>query len=135
MPYSADTSKLFAAGDTLLQILEDSKVPEQIAKWLGDKGIVKVGAFADLAEDKNGICEVISAAIGIEFADNVERQPLKTAWREADAKHQVNLQSRAKGEDPEKETPIGVEERNRWMRRSRHTTGSPGQHTYSQGIS
>ena len=49
----------------------DSGVPEAMAKFLADRDIVKPAAFADLADRKSDIIEVVGRPAGLEPADAV----------------------------------------------------------------
>ena len=110
MAYASGILKVLSSD--LVDILADSRVPETVAKFLADKGITKVSAFADLADSKAEICTVLEeASTTITFPDNIAMQPVKSAWREADAKTKADMDARAKGEDPAKELPIGHDER------------------------
>ena len=69
----------------LSEVLLDSKVPEAQAKWLIGKGITTVAAFKDLADDRSQVADKIATPAGLDPADAVACQPLKTAWRTAEA--------------------------------------------------
>ena len=59
--YNADITKLLSS--ELQDVLADCDVEERIAKFLVDKNIVKLGAFADLADSKAGILEVVGPSL------------------------------------------------------------------------
>ena len=42
-----------------LDLLEECRVPQGIAAFLADKGIVQIGAFSDLPDSKRSIVEVL----------------------------------------------------------------------------
>ena len=46
-----------ALSPEFLEILRDSRVPENVAKWLVEKKILTACAFADLADTKNQIVQ------------------------------------------------------------------------------
>lgn len=72
-------------------------VGKRIAKFLVDKNIVKMGAFADLADSKAGIVEVVGRPAGLDPSYGMACQPLKSAWRKAEADTKAKLDARAKG--------------------------------------
>ena len=87
----------------LSEVLLDSKVPEAQAKWLIGKGITTVAAFNDLADDRSQVADKIARRAGLDPADGVACQPLKTAWRTAEAIVKADLDARARGEEAETE--------------------------------
>lgn len=97
----------------LLDCLADAGVQEAVAKWLADHNIVKLTAFADLADSKNEIIDVVGRPAGLDPADSVACQPLKTAWRQAEATTKAVLEAKAKGEDPDKDFTLSPEQRER----------------------
>ena len=107
--YSDGTIK--ALSKELCDVLIDNDVGEDVAKFLISKGIVKLNAFADLADSKSGIVEVIGRAAGLEIDDPIKCQPLKSAWRRAEAETKASLDAKAKGQDPEKDVTMGSEQR------------------------
>ena len=56
-------------------------------------------AFADLAETKTGIVDIVGRAAGLDPNDHVQCQPLKTAWRNTEAQTKAELEANANGED------------------------------------
>ena len=85
-----------------------SAVPEAQAKWLIGKGITTVAAFSDLADDRSQVADKIARPAGLDPADAVACQPLKTAWRTAEAIVKADLDARARGEDAETEKVIAL---------------------------
>ena len=110
--YSNDITKQLS--EKLNTCLLDAKVPETVVKCLVDKGITKRAAVADLAETKTGIVDIVGRAAGLDPNDHVQCQPLKTAWRNAEAQTKAELEAEAKGEDLHKEAVMGSEQRQRW---------------------
>ena len=95
--YSNDITKQLS--EELNTCLLDAKVPETVAKFLVDKSITQREAFADLAETKTGIVDIVGRAAGLDPNDHVQCQPLKTAWRNTEAQTKAELEADAKGED------------------------------------
>ena len=71
----------------------------RLTKLLVDKGITQREAFADLAETKTGIVDIVGRAAGLDPNDHVQCQPLKTAWHNTEAQTKAELEAKAKGDD------------------------------------
>jgi hypothetical protein len=102
-----------ALSEDLHDCLLDAGVTEAAAKFLVDKKILKLAAFADLADNKAGIVEVVGRPAGLDPGNMIECQPLKSAWRDAEAKTKASLEAHAKGEDVNKDVTLGSEQRER----------------------
>ena len=111
MPYSAEVAS--ALQKELRECLEDANVQEEIAKWLVDNRIIKLEAFADLAESKAEIVSIVARAAGVDTGDAVKCQPLKTAWRRADAQVKEQTSARAAGREPDTEYGMSPEQRHK----------------------
>ncbi|CAK0803833.1 unnamed protein product [Prorocentrum cordatum] len=109
--YSAEVAK--ALSTELRDVLADDDVPENVAKFLVDKNIVKLGAFADLADSKSNIAQVVGQPAGLDPNDSIARQPLKSARRQAEAETKAELEAAAKGDSAEKDISLGTEQRER----------------------
>ena len=90
--YSAEVNK--ALSTELYDVLADNDVGEDVAKLLVSKNIYKLGAFADLADTKGGIVNVIGRPAGLDPEDSVACHPLKSAWRQAEAETKAALEKR-----------------------------------------
>ena len=73
--YSAEVTK--ALSTELHDVLADNDVTECVAKFLADKHIVKLGAFADLADSKSNIVKVVGQPAGLDPGGSIACQPLK----------------------------------------------------------
>ena len=102
-----------ALSEDLHDCLLDAGVTEAAAKFLVGKKILKLAAFADLADNKAGIVEVVGRPAGLDPGNMIECQPLKSAWRDAEAKTKASLEAHAKGEDVNKDVTLGSEQRER----------------------
>ena len=60
-----------ALSTELHDVLADNDVTENVAKFLADRNIVKLGAFADLAESKSNIVQVVGQPAGLDPADSI----------------------------------------------------------------
>lgn len=80
----------------LREVLADAGVTSAVSKWLLDHGITEVSAFADLAESKAEIAYVVGMPAGLNPADALQTQPLKSAWRDAEAIRKAQLEARTK---------------------------------------
>ena len=109
--YSADVTK--ALSTELHDVLADNDVTESVAKFLADKHIVRLGAFADLADSKSNIVKVVGQPAGLDPGDSIACQPLKSAWRQAEAETKAKLEAAAKGDNTEKDISLGTEQRER----------------------
>ena len=72
--YNADLVK--AITKELHDVLSENDVEEPIVKFLVENKIVKLRAFADLADSKANIVEVVGRPAGLDPADNIKSQPL-----------------------------------------------------------
>ena len=111
MSYSAEVTA--ALSEDLLECLLDASVPESVAKFLADKHITKLAAFADLADSKSQIVTIVGRPAGLDHEDAIACQPLMTAWREAEALTKAALEAKARGEDIHKDATMGSEQRER----------------------
>ena len=111
MPVKYKAEITSALSEELRDCLSDNEVVEGIAKFLVENGITKLGAFADLADTKTGIVQVVGRPAGLDPDDSIACQPLKSAWRRAEAETKAALDAKAKGEDPDKQTALGSEQR------------------------
>ena len=109
--YSADVTQHLT--EDLHDCLLDAGVTEDVAKFLVRNKILKLAAFADLADSKAGIIEVVGRPAGLDPNDMIACQPLKTAWRDAEAKTKATLEAQARGEDIHKDATLGTEQRER----------------------
>ena len=92
--YSNDITKQLS--EKLNTCLLDAKVLGTVVKFLVDKGITQREAFADLAETKTGIVDIVGRAAGLDPNDHVQCQLLKTAWRNAEAQAKAELKLKQK---------------------------------------
>ena len=83
MPYTAEVTDTLQKA--LYEILDEARVTQEVAKWLADQGITKLEAFADLADSKAEIVQIVGRGAGLDIDNAIKRQPLKTAWRQAEA--------------------------------------------------
>ena len=97
----------------LIDLLADNEVQEQVARWLADKNITKVISFADLADSKAEIVDYVARPAGVDLDDPVQCQPLRTAWKLAEAMAKLATDARAKGEDVDADYTMGSETRQR----------------------
>ena len=97
----------------LCELLQDNQVQVMVAQWLADKNILTVAAFADMAESKHEIIAHVGRPAGIDHDDPVACQPLKTAWRQAEAQTKADIEAKAKGDDTEADTKLGPTQRKR----------------------
>ncbi|CAK0893953.1 unnamed protein product [Prorocentrum cordatum] len=88
MPVSYSAEVATALSTELRVVLADNDVPENVAKFLVDKNIVKLGAFADLADSKSNVAQ-------------------------AGAETKAKLEAAAKGDSAEKDISLGAEQRER----------------------
>ena len=109
MPFSIDVVKKLDR--ELIDIFEEAGVPENLAKWCADNNITKPMAFADLAETKKDIVTIMARATGLDQDDPLKCQPVKTAWRVADARAKANLDAAATGREAETIKVMGPTER------------------------
>ena len=58
-----------------------------------------MAAFSDLADDRSQVADKIARPAGLDPADAVACQPLKTAQRTAEAIVKADLDARARGEE------------------------------------
>ena len=93
----------------LVDILQKAGVQSSIAEFLVQKNLSTVQAFADLADSKTEIITNLGRPAGLDHTDAIVCQPLKTAWRNAEAARKADLDALAKGEDPH--TEIKIEDR------------------------
>ena len=82
-------------------ILQDNFVQEEVIAWLTTNRIYTVAAFADLADDRQQIVEAVCVPAGLDRASAIACQPIRTAWRIAEATTKAALEARAKGEEVE----------------------------------
>ena len=111
MPFSADAISNLQR--ELVEIFDETRVPEDIVKYCNDNGIHKVMAFADLAESKTEIVQVLSRIAGLDQGDPLKCQPIKSAWRTADAQTKASLEVSASGKEAEPVRTMGPTERAR----------------------
>ena len=109
--YSAEVQK--ALQQRLQETLLDAKVPQAQANWLREQGITTVAAFNDLADDRSQVADKIARPAGLDPANAVACQPLKTAWRAAEAIVKADLDARARGEEPEGDKALNETARKR----------------------
>ena len=83
----------------LSDIFADAGVTRAVADWLLGKGIRRIEAFADLAESRQQIVEVVGRPVGLDPDDAFQCQPLRTAWRNAEAAVKASLGAAARGEE------------------------------------
>ena len=83
----------------LQDICADSGATEQVGSRLENKGVRRVEAVADLAESRQEIIEVVGRPAGLDTGDAFACQPLKSAWRAADAAVKAGLGAAARGEE------------------------------------
>ena len=107
--YSAETVK--ALSDDLFLILYDNQVPADIVEWMVSKGITKVAAFA--AQLVPVIIRAAGDKIQLSEEDAVATQPIKSAWRAAEAVTKVQNEAPARGEYPDRDATLGAEARKR----------------------
>eukprot|EP00928_Gymnodinium_smaydae_P050799 TRINITY_DN3435_c0_g4_i2.p1 TRINITY_DN3435_c0_g4~~TRINITY_DN3435_c0_g4_i2.p1 ORF type:complete len:799 (-),score=103.70 TRINITY_DN3435_c0_g4_i2:179-2575(-) len=62
----------------LAKILDDFGVTAAVSTWLLDHGIIDIDAFADLAESKGQIVDVVGRPAGLDPSNALQTQPLKT---------------------------------------------------------
>ena len=99
MPYTDEACNKLST--ELRECLEEHNVTENVAKWLAEQNITKIEAFADLAESKKEIIDAVGRPAGIEVGDPIKCQPLKTAWRYAEARAKATLDAEMSGKEPE----------------------------------
>ena len=109
--YHADIHK--ALQRKFVEVLLDTRVPEAQVKWLIDKNITTIAAFNDLADDRTQVAEQIAKPAGLDPKDAVACQPLKTAWRQAEAIVRADLEARARGEEQEVDAAMSETARKR----------------------
>ena len=109
--YSDTVTKTLTRG--LVDILAEAHVQDVVAEYLASRNIVSVTAFADLADDRSGIVQVLARPAGLDPRDPLEVQPIRTAWRAAEAEAKVQLESKIKGETPEQESTLSQDQRNK----------------------
>ena len=97
----------------LKDCLQDAGVPECVAIFLIGRNIKKLEAFADLADTKAEIVDVVGGPAGLDVTDNIATQPLKSAWRNADAAVAAALAARKKGEEMDANYTLTPEKRQR----------------------
>ena len=109
--YSAEIEQLLSRD--FLEVLHEAGVKEPQAKYFADSGILTLSAFVDLADERSEVASKIARPAGIDPENNVLVQPLKSAWRAADAMVKAALEARAKGEEPTatKTLPAGARKR------------------------
>eukprot|EP00974_Lingulodinium_polyedra_P074237 7194100-Lingulodinium_polyedra.AAC.1 len=61
-----------------VDVLEDVGVGQQVIDWLRGKGIRRLEAFADLAETRAGLSQVVARPAGLDPECAIACQPLKT---------------------------------------------------------
>ena len=94
--YSEETRT--ALHKDLLDILKENNVQNEVAEWFVGKGILRIEAFADLADTKTYAAQRICEPAGLNKDDHAAVQPTRTAWRQAEAIYKAALESQAKGE-------------------------------------
>ena len=99
MPYTAEVTDTLQKA--LYEILDEARVTQEVAKWLADQGITKLEAFADLADSKAEIVQIVGRGAGLDIDNAIKCQPLKTAWRQAEAQVKGQTASQASGQQPE----------------------------------
>ena len=62
---------------------------------------------------KRGIVKVVAPGSGLKPEDPIACQPLKTAWRLAEASHKAALEAKARGEEVSSNDALGWEQRQR----------------------
>ena len=109
MPYSAEiTQKL---DRDLVDVFDETGFPEELAKYCADNGVTKVMAFADLAESKAEIVKIMARVAALDAEDPIKCQPIKSAWRIADARAKAALDAAATGKEVETIRIMGPTER------------------------
>ena len=108
-----DTHTKATLSRELYDVLSESLVQPVVARWLADRNIVKLTAFADLADSKQEIIAVVGRTAGLDPNDPLACQPLKTAWRQADALVRANLEARAKGEEDPTDMALTADQRHK----------------------
>ena len=97
----------------LRDILQDNFVQEEVITWLANNRIFTVAAFADLADDRQQIVDAVIAPAGLDKANAIACQPIRTAWRIAEATTKAALEARAKGEEVEGSFALSTDQRRR----------------------
>ena len=99
--------------EELIDILLDARVTEATAQWLATNNIRTTAAFADLAESKADIAKVMGTAMGLDIGDALIMQPVKTAWRMAEASTAAETDARRRGDPVDKDSAVGTLQRAR----------------------
>jgi hypothetical protein len=107
--YDADARK--ALSKELHDLPADHSVQNEIAKFLADHKIVTVAAFADLADDRNQIVTIVAQPTGLDHQNAISMQPLRSAWRTADANRKADLEAKSKGHEPDQDIRLTAEQR------------------------
>mgnify|MGYP003323589747 CR=1 FL=1 len=97
----------------LCELLQDNDVQKEVAQWLSDRNIKQIAAFADLADNKQEIIDNVGRPAGLDPGDAVSCQPLRTAWRQAEARAKADIEAKAKGEDTDVDVKISPMARKR----------------------
>ena len=95
----------------LLDFLCDNNISVEVAKWLADMNITKVQALADFASDRGTIINNVARVAGLDPDDPIACQPLVTAWRNADAVANAELEAMSKGQEPEVSDTLSSDQR------------------------
>ena len=109
--YAESVTKILSR--ELVDILTEAHVQPEIAEYLATNNVISVSAFADLADDRAGIVAVLARPAGLDPRDPLAVQPVRTAWRAADAEAKLQLEAKIKGETPEQEAILSQDQRNK----------------------
>ena len=109
--YAPDVQK--ALQRKLHEVFLDAQVQEAQVQWLIGKNITTIATFNDLADNCTQVAEKIAKPAGLDSKDSIACQPLKTAWRLAEAIVRAELEARARGEDREADTILAETARKR----------------------
>ena len=113
MPISAGFSAAVTAklDRELLEIFEEAAFPENLTLYCAQNNLTKVMAFADLAESKAEVVKIFARVSELDANDPLKCQPVKSAWRIADARTKAALEAEATGKEPETIRTMGPTER------------------------
>ena len=95
----------------LAQVLIEQNVQKEVYEWLVGKNLTTVLKFADMADDRKEVIANICEPAGLDKGTPEQLVPTIAAWRLASAMGKVEIEERARGEDPLKEVSMSTDQR------------------------